>query len=119
MTEIIGGNSHCDGATAVDRLLSYDIDAIFAFTDTLAIGAMNRLKSVGRRIPEDVAVAGFSGTELSTIVSPQLTTVEPPQFEMGQKAARLVIDHIEHYSEEAEKIIVDASIIYRNSTEDA
>ncbi len=112
------GLNYSDGATAVDKILSSDIDAIFAFTDTLAIGAMNRLKSIGRRIPEDVAVAGFSGTELSTIVSPQLTTVEPPQFEMGQKAAKLVIEHIEHHSEKVERIVVDANIIYRNSTED-
>ena len=113
------GLNYSDGAAAVDRLLSADIDAIFAFTDTLAIGAMNRLKSVGRRIPEDIAVAGFSGTELSTIVSPQLTTVEPQQFEMGQRAAELVIAHIENKSNAKEKVFVDSEIIYRNSTEDS
>lgn len=112
------GLNYCDGAAAIDKLLSFDIDAVFAFTDTLAIGAMNRLKSIGRRVPQDIAVAGFSGTELGMIVSPQLTTVEPPQFEMGQKAAELIIDQIANHSRKAEKIVVDANIIYRNSTED-
>ena len=88
-----------------------------AFTDTLAIGAMNRLKTLGRCIPQDVAVAGFSGTEISTIVSPQLTTVEPPQFEMGKRAAELVIKHINHRAEGNETIILDAQIIYRDSTD--
>ena len=88
------------------------------FGDTLAIGAMNRLKSMGRNIPKDVAVAGFSGTNLCTIVSPQLTTVEPRQFEMGQKAAELIIKHItDSNPDKREQVIVDADIIYRESTE--
>lgn len=111
------GLSYGDGAAAADRLISTDIDAIFAFTDTLAIGAINRLKTLGRRIPEDIAVAGFSGTELSTVVSPQLTTVEPQQFEMGKRAAELLIKHIKEPSKTNEKVVVDADIIYRDSTE--
>ena len=112
------GLNYSDGAAAVDKLRHEKTDAIFAFTDTLAIGAMNRLKSIGRSIPKDVAVAGFSGTNLCTIVSPQLTTVEPRQFEMGQKAAELIIKLISNPgSSNNERIIVDADIIYRESTE--
>ena len=70
------GMSYSDGGVAIDRLLGKSIDAVFAFTDTLAIGAMNRLTSMGRRVPEDIAVAGFSGTIISSIVNPQLTTRE-------------------------------------------
>ena len=112
------GLNYSDGAAAVDKLRHEKTDAIFAFTDTLAIGAMNRLKSIGRSIPKDVAVAGFSGTNLCTIVSPQLTTVEPRQFEMGQKAAELIIELISNPNiSNNERIIVDADIIYRESTE--
>ena len=113
------GLNYSDGAAAVDQLRHEKIDAIFAFTDTLAIGAMNRLKSMGRIVPKDVAVAGFSGTSLATIVSPQLTTVQPRQFEMGQRAAELIIKHITNPSStKNEKVCVDADIIYRDSTED-
>jgi len=113
------GLHYSDGATAVDKLRHEKTDAIFAFTDTLAIGAMNRLKSMGRNIPKDVAVAGFSGTSLATIVSPQLTTVEPRQFEMGQRAAELIIKLINNPSTNSnEQVIIDADIIYRESTEE-
>ena len=113
------GLNYSDGAAAVDKLRHEKTDAIFAFTDTLAIGAMNRLKSMGRNVPRDVAVAGFSGTNLCTIVSPQLTTVEPRQFEMGQRAAELIIKLINNPSLQSnEKIIIDADIIYRDSTEE-
>lgn len=45
-----------DGADAIDRLIykKVEFDAVFAFTDTLAIGAQNRLRALGRRVPEDI-----------------------------------------------------------------
>lgn len=45
---------------------------------------MNRLRDLGKKIPEEIAIASFSGTVLSTIVYPQLTTVEPPLQQMGK-----------------------------------
>ena len=107
-----------DGAAAVDDLVhrGIEFDAVFAFTDTLAIGAMNRLRELGRRIPEDVAVAGFSGTELSTIVYPKLTTVEPPLTEMGQRAAELVLEKVRNPEAENRKIVLRTEMKCRAST---
>ena len=107
-----------DGATAIDRLIASgtDFDAVYAFTDTLAIGAMNRLRELGRRVPEDVAVAGFSGTELSTIVYPQLTTVEPPLCEMGQRAAELVLEKVRNPEAENRHVVVRTEMKCRAST---
>ena len=112
------GMTFADGATAVDSLVRQGIefDAVYAFTDTLAIGAMNRLREIGRRIPEDVAVAGFSGTELSTIVFPQLTTVEPPLTEMGQRAAELVLEKVRNPEAENRKIVLRTEMKLRAST---
>ena len=62
-----------EGKKAADILVERNIpfNAIFAFTETLAIGAMNRLRELGKKIPEEIAVASFSGTELSNIVYPK------------------------------------------------
>lgn len=112
------GMTFADGAAAVDSLVRQGIefDAVYAFTDTLAIGAMNRLREKGRCIPEDVAVAGFSGTELSTIVFPQLTTVEPPLTEMGQRAAELVLEKVRNPETENRKIVLRTEMKCRAST---
>lgn len=112
------GMTFADGAAAVDSLVRQGIefDAVYAFTDTLAIGAMNRLREKGRCIPEDVAVAGFSGTELSTIVFPQLTTVEPPLTEMGQSAAELVLEKVRNPEAENRKIVLRTEMKCRAST---
>lgn len=112
------GMTFADGAAAVDDLerRGIEFDAVYAFTDTLAIGAMNRLRELGRRIPEDVAVAGFSGTELSTIVYPKLTTVEPPLTEMGQRAAELVLEKVRNPEVENRKIVFRTEMKCRAST---
>lgn len=112
------GLSFKDGEVAGDVLLSKGIsfDAIFAFTDTLAIGVMNRLRELGKKIPEEVAVASFSGTVLSTIVYPQLTTVEPPLLLMGKTAAELILEKIKDPLCPNRSVVLEAEIKLRAST---
>ena len=71
-------------------------DAIFANQDLLAIIAMKELRSNGFKIPEDVAVAGFSDWLMSSFVEPSLTSVSQPGFEMGEAAAELFIRQAEN-----------------------
>ncbi len=107
-----------DGATAVDYLINNGInfDAIFAFTDTLAIGALNRLREDGISVPQEVAVASFSGTVLATIVNPPLTSVEAPLKEMGCQAAHLILEKIKDPTSPTRTIVLDAEIVLREST---
>jgi len=107
------------GRKAVQQLINkkVEFDAIFAFTDTLAIGAMNYLLENNVKIPDEVAIASFSGTELSTIVYPQLTTVEQPLEEMGEAAAQLVLEKMKDKSSENRTILLAPSLVYRGSTE--
>ncbi len=118
-----GGLSFDDGAAAAQRLVDngVEFDAIFAFTDTLAIGAMNHLSSLGLKVPADVAVAGFSGTELSKIVRPQLTTIEAPLKQMGIEAAKLILEKVKGKADGTpppkRSIVLDAEIKLRTSTE--
>ncbi len=108
-----------DGANAVEYLINNGIqfDAIFAFTDTLAIGAINRLRKAGISVPHEVAVASFSGTVLATIVNPSLTSVEPPLLDMGREAARLILEKIKNPDSPTRSIVLDAEIVLRESTE--
>lgn len=112
------GMTFRDGADAIDRLLrkGVDFDAVYAFTDTLAIGAQNRLRALEKKVPDEIAVAGFSGTELSTIVSPQITTMEPPLEEMGRKAAEMVMEKINHPEVENKKVVLKTMMKCREST---
>ncbi len=66
--------------------------ALFCSDDYMAIGAMLRFKEAGLRIPEDIAIIGFDDIELATYVKPALTTVRQPMFDMGEAAARILLD---------------------------
>jgi LacI family transcriptional regulator len=70
-------------------------DAIFANNDMLAMGAMKAIKEKGLKIPDDIALMGFSNWFFSQLMDPPLSSVDQPGFEMGQEAARLLIRHIE------------------------
>ncbi|MBC7922807.1 MAG: LacI family DNA-binding transcriptional regulator [Ferruginibacter sp.] len=75
--------------------LPHPPDALFAINDPTAIEAMLILKSRGVRIPEEVAVVGFSDDPVSLIIEPNLTTVAQPVTEMGQVAAQLFLDQVD------------------------
>ncbi|MDT1878913.1 substrate-binding domain-containing protein, partial [Acinetobacter baumannii] len=79
------------GKRAMEQLLSQDEkpDAVFAVSDSLAAGALRAIAQAGLRVPGDIAVIGFDGTELAEVVSPQLTTVEQPSRAIGRTAVSL------------------------------
>ncbi|WP_313001645.1 LacI family DNA-binding transcriptional regulator [Chryseobacterium gleum] len=107
-----------DGRKAAKELLDKNIefDSIFAFTDTLAIGAMNYLLENNITVPDTVSIASFSGTELATMVYPQVSTVQQPLFQMGQLAAKLIVDKIKNPADSSKTISLDAELVYRSST---
>jgi LacI family transcriptional regulator len=69
-------------------------EAIFASTDPAAIGAMRVIKKAGLRIPQDIAVVGFTESRMAEVVDPPLTSVSQPTFEMGKAAAELLLKQI-------------------------
>ncbi|WP_277115472.1 LacI family DNA-binding transcriptional regulator [Chryseobacterium sp.] len=104
------GMTFNDGRNAIQQLLDkkVEFDSVFAFSDTLAIGAMNFLLEKSLKIPGDVAVASFSGTELSTMVYPQLTSVQQPLTKMGEIAAELILEKIKDNSTPSKTVSLDA-----------
>ncbi|RXM40788.1 LacI family transcriptional regulator [Chryseobacterium sp. CH21] len=106
------------GKKAVKQLLNKNIefDSIFAFSHTLAMGAMNLLLEQKVRIPEEVSIASFSGTELSTMVYPQLTSVQQPLEKMGEAAAELALEKIKNIMLQSRAVLMDAELVYRAST---
>ena len=117
--EFPGGLGKEGGYAAVDRMMESGkaFDGIYAFNEAVAVGAMTRLRELGRRIPEEIAVAAFAGTDLSTVIYPQLTTVEPPMTEMGRTTAELLIEKIKDPSVESRTVVLNAEIKLRGSTE--
>lgn len=74
--------------------MTHKPDAIFCVTDAVALGAMRAIKSLGFRIPDDVAVVGFSDWEIGALVEPQLSSVAQPGYDMGKIAVGLLLKEI-------------------------
>lgn len=93
-----GNYGYRNGCEVVKEMLEQEkeFDAVFAISDRMAAGAVTALKSVGMRVPEDVAVVGFDNTDISYILEPQLTTIAQPQQQMGEIAFELLIDKMKN-----------------------
>ncbi|MFZ2907444.1 MAG: LacI family DNA-binding transcriptional regulator [Cyclobacteriaceae bacterium] len=111
-----------EGKSATAKLLKLKNppDAIFASNDPAAMGSMQAIKEQGLKIPNDVAVVGFSNWLFSSMMDPPLTSVDQPGFEMGQEAARILIRHIERKDKDSEIVpetkILKTKLIVRESS---
>jgi DNA-binding LacI/PurR family transcriptional regulator len=89
--------------------------AVFAASDQVAVGALGALLGAGVRVPEEVAVVGFDDVPLAASVHPRLSTVRVPATELGQVAARRLIDRIEGRPVEPWRVILPTSFVARRS----
>jgi LacI family transcriptional regulator len=107
-----------DAIKATGRLLDLPEppDAIFGINDTVAFAAMKEIKSRGLRIPEDVALVGFTDEFHSTVVDPALTSITHPTFEIGQEAARLFFRCIENFEAVPKQIVLNTKLVVRKSS---
>ena len=115
-----GGLHEEDGYAAMSKLIDENkrIDAVFAANDPIAIGAFQRIKEAGLKIPEDIGIVGFSNNKITSIVEPPLTTVNQPSFNMGKRAAEILIELINEDNIKVEPIVevLDTELIIRKST---
>jgi DNA-binding LacI/PurR family transcriptional regulator len=91
-------------------------DAIFGINDTIAFAAMKEIKKHGLKIPDDIALVGFTDEFHSTVVDPTLTSVTHPTFRMGQEAARLFFKCLESESSIAERVVLPTELVIRKSS---
>ncbi len=93
-------------------------DGIFAVNDLTAAGAMYAIKHLGYKVPEDVAICGFTDGLVSTLTDPTLTTVEQHGDKMGQMATELLLRRIQSEDETIPTVtrVVKTNLIVRGST---
>lgn len=89
--------------------------AIMAQNDAVAAGAIEALTEAGLRVPHDVSIVGFDGSDISDFTRPRLTTVEVPLREIGKRGAELLLDHIENGVDEFQHIILPTRLRVRES----
>ena len=113
-------DNRADAEIITPRLMALDTppDAFFAVNDDTAIGILYTLKHAGKRVPDDVSICGFTNGQRAMACDPMLTTVEQRGQRVGEEAAQILIDKVEHLSpiDKVEKRVVRTRLIIRGTT---
>jgi len=91
-------------------------DAFFAVNDLTAAQALMIIKRHGLRIPEDIAVVSFTNSQIATLTDPALTSVDQKGYEMGQVAARMLLDRIEKPRGPLQNRVITSELVVRGSS---
>jgi LacI family transcriptional regulator len=93
-------------------------DGVFITNDFVAAVCMRTLKEHGVSIPEDIAIVGFNNDAIGKLIEPALTTINYPGIDMGEIAARNLINHLKGVTNihQTNTIIVRSELIVRKSS---
>ncbi|MBS4204464.1 LacI family DNA-binding transcriptional regulator [Lederbergia citrea] len=113
---IINGEFHIEPAYKQSKefLENKNVTAIFTCNDLMACGVYQAASELGMKIPDDLSIIGFDDIPLVSALIPKLTTIRQDIYNMGRRAAKMLIDHIE--KGENDIVIFEPSIIVRGST---
>ncbi len=114
-----GGEPTLEGGYAAARQLISDhpnMTAVFCHNDLMAIGAIRALHHLGLRVPQDVALIGFDGVQMASMVTPALSTVHVDKYEIGRRAMERILQMIEAPTKQFRPIEISTSLILRETT---
>lgn len=91
-------------------------DLVIGGNDQMAIAAMRYLQDIGRKVPDDIQVAGFNGLEFGRYSTPELTTVAAPAFRLGEAAANAMFHRLDTGTFPFREMVVPVEVMLRGST---
>lgn len=112
---IEGDFSEQGGYNAMMKLLPAQPEAVFVASDTMAMGAIRAAHECGRRVPEDISIAGYDDMPFAASSNPPLTTIRQPVQQCGAIAAQTLIDMIDRPSATHHHIILPTELVIRSS----
>ncbi|MCM8711212.1 LacI family transcriptional regulator [Clostridium sp. SYSU_GA19001] len=108
--------THKNGYILAKQLLDEEkVTAIFVANNVMTIGMLNYLQEANLKIPEDVAVIGFDDYEWTRIITPPLSVVKQFPFELGEKAAEILLDRINNGKGQYKEYRLPTSLVLRKS----
>lgn len=97
------------------RLARSEVDVVVCPNDLIAIEVIRYLKSLGKKVPEDVAVTGFGDIQFADVISPALTTIHQPLAELGNEAVNLLVRRFETPNAESQDVVLSVELVVRDS----
>lgn len=110
-----GAFSRDSGYNGMKYLLDQGVDAVFAASDVMAVGALEAIQEAGLHVPEDIAIVGFDDLPLATQVKPTLTTIRQPIAKKAAIATSTLIGLIEGRMQAPVQVLLPTQLVIRNS----
>ncbi len=106
------------GEDAIEKVMksNHKFDGVFCGNDLIAIGVVKALKKNNYDIPNNIGIIGYDDIYMARMIEPELTTVNQPTYDIGYKAAELLINMLENEKIENNEIVLDTKLIIRSST---
>ncbi|WGH76087.1 LacI family DNA-binding transcriptional regulator [Tenacibaculum tangerinum] len=111
-----------DGYSSAKQILldhGDNVDAIFTVNDLMAIGAINYFNEKGIKIPEQIALFGFSNWFMASVITPSLSSIDQNAYQMGKKSIEILFEEILSKKSNKpfthKKIVIDTELVIRNS----
>lgn len=110
--------SQAEGAKRCRELMAAfpEVTAIVAANDMLAIGCYQAFEEAGIRCPEDISIVGFNDAPFSDKISPPLTSITFPHYQVGFEAAKLAVERIQNPNSATKVLFLPPELVVRKST---
>jgi len=117
---ILTGATNLDmdrGYEAARQLLTRypQVQAILAYNDLIAVGAIRACQELGRRVPENLAIVGFDDIPLAGMIAPPLTTVHIDKYQLGQQAVLRLVEMLNDPAADLPPVHLDVELVIRES----
>jgi LacI family transcriptional regulator len=117
---VASGDFECEGGKqAFQKLIDIEKDnmptALFVCNDMMAMGVINTANKCGLSVPQDLSIVGYDNIKLSEFISPSLTTVHQPKFNLGKMAFDTLLDKIQGQREDNIEIQLEPRLVVRDS----
>jgi len=114
----VGGPTSEELFEVAARLLEEnpDVTALIALQEQSVVGIIKAAQASGTRIPDELSVIGIVGDSMAEVATPPLTTISFPAEEMGERAARILLERIDHRLAAPQQAYVEPTITIRGST---
>ena len=116
---LLGRYDQASGFEIIDRLIRETTkfpDALVTANNMVAVGALLALRKRGLEVPEDVALATFDDFEVASLLDPFLTVIKQPAFDIGEKAAGLLLQRIQDADLPCQELVLPVELVVRRST---
>jgi LacI family transcriptional regulator len=112
---VTGTFSENSGYLAMKILLQLRVDAVFAASDMMAVGALRAIREAGLSVPEQISLIGFDDLPVAAATNPPLTTVHQPIREVGTLAAQALINLLEVKLKHPYQLVLPAELVVRGT----